>query len=269
MKTALHSTAGFTLIEIMVASVIGVLILAAVYGIFFRAMKMRDNATERMRAARLRARAVNVIRNDLRNALVSGGILANTLQGDSNNTDRDANFPGYLKLTTTTGKDTADEMYGDVQQVEYYVVKDPEATGTDSGGTLVRIVTRDLLNSDPQVQHEEQILTGVNSFQVAFYDGSTWQQAWQISGTSSQSGTSTVTSGTSTTSGTSATVTLPEAVRIDIQQSGTDTATSSAALKPVPIEIVMPWATAPFLSGSNFVIGSGTTAAAQSGSTSL
>ena len=90
----------------MVASIAAALVLIAIYGIFYRAVNMRDNATERTREARMRVRAVGVIRNDLRNALVSGGILASTLEGDTNGNDGGAaSLPGYLKLTTTTGKD--------------------------------------------------------------------------------------------------------------------------------------------------------------------
>ena len=47
----------FTLIEIMVAAIAAAIILAAIYGIFYRAIKMRDTATERNHEARLRARA--------------------------------------------------------------------------------------------------------------------------------------------------------------------------------------------------------------------
>ena len=172
----------FTLIEIMVAAIAASIIMAAIYGIFFRAIKMRDNAVDRSREARLRARAVNVIRNDLRNALVSGGILASTLVGDSNGTDgADQASPGYLKFTTTTGKDavtgtnttsmtsgTAGQMYGDIQLVEYYVAKDPNSSGMASAGNLVRVVTRDLLDSNQTVVQEEQLLAGINPSKSPF-----------------------------------------------------------------------------------------------------
>jgi len=250
----------FTLIEIMVASIAAAIILVAIYGIFYRALKMRDNATERSRDARLRARAVNVIRNDLRNAFVSGGILASTLAGDVNGNDGpDASFPGYLKLTTTTGKDTADEMYGDVQQVEYYITRDKNGSATGKGGVLTRVVTRDLLTNVPEIVHEEQILSGVQSFQVYFYDGSQWQGSWQLSGTAATAGSDAVTTGTATTSGSSTGPTLPAAVRIDIQQVAQELpGRPQQPAAPPPLEILVPWATVPFLSGTNYTVGSGT-----------
>lgn len=249
---ALRADAAFTLLEIMVAAVGASIILAAVYGVFHQAVKMRDNAMERSRDNRLRSRAMNVIRNDLRNALFSGGILAATIDGDASGNDGpDSTFPGYLRLTTTTGKDTTDEMYGDVEQVEYYITKDDSGTSGGKSGTLVRVVTRDLLNTNPQVIHEERILTGVQSFQVAFYDGAQWQTSWLNSGTNTLSGSSS--SVTTTTSGTSNAQTLPAAIRVDIQQAPQSERQSA----PPPLEILMPWNTAPFLSGTNYVIGNG------------
>ncbi|MGB8355273.1 MAG: type II secretion system protein GspJ [Chthoniobacteraceae bacterium] len=265
-----HGRNAFTLIEIMVAAVASAIVLAAIYGIFYRAIKMRDSATERNHQARLRARAVNVIRNDLKNALISGGILASTLQGDSSSTDStgsvsDAASPGYLKFTTTTGKDTADETYGDVQQVEYYIAKDQANSGNSNAGTLVRVVTRDLLDSQPTVTHEEQLLPGVQSFQVSFYDGTTWQTSWQISGTGSASGTSSTTSTTTSGSNSNAQA-IPAAIRVDIQQVAPagNAALASKAQQPVaapaPVEILVPWEVSPFISGTNYTIGSGTVA---------
>ncbi len=210
---------------------------------------------------------MNVIRNDLRNALISGGILASTLQGDSSSTDSggsvtDSAFPGYLKFTTTTGKDTSDEIYGDVQQVEYYIARDQTNSGMTDAGTLVRMVTRDLLDSQPAVTHEEQLLPGVQSFQVSFYDGTTWQTSWQISGTGSTSGTSSTTSTTTSGSNSNAQA-IPAAIRIDIQQAAPagNVALSSKVQQPAPpapVEILVPWEVSPFLSGSNYTIGSGT-----------
>ncbi len=226
---------GFTLIEIMLASIAAALILAAIYGLFQRAIKMRDSATARIRDVRARTRAAGVIRNDLENALFSGGLLAADFEGGSTSSGG-SGFPGYLKMTTTTGKDTTKEIYGDVQQVEYYITRD-EGTANNAG-TLVRVVTRDLLDAVPNVVHRERILQGVSSMQVSFYDGSEWQGSWMLGGTNAE------TTGTAAASGSSAAV-LPVAVRVDIRQ-----APSSA-----PLEILVPWNTAPFLSGSNFAFG--------------
>ena len=240
---------GFTLIEVMLASVMAALVLLAVYTIFARAIKMRDDATERMRTYQLRARASRTIRDDLQNAWISGGVLASVLESSTTGSDGlETAVPGYLKFTTTTGKDTPDDLYGDVQQVEYYIAKDVSQTGPLRSGRLVRVLTRDLLDTtNQQTENQELVLAGVQSFTVSFWDGTTWQNSWNFVSTAAANAansSSTSTSGTTSSTATSGTgnTTLPEAVRIDIQQ----TAPSARGNLPPLLEITVPWATQPF-----------------------
>jgi len=264
MKLLIHRAVGadraFTLVELVLASTIAALILLAIYGVFQHAVRLRDGDSERIRQSRMRIRAAAIIRNDLRNALVSGGLFACLIQGDSAGSDTmtDSSFPGYLKFTTTTGKDTSDDLYGDVQQVEYYIAKDKTNPGAAAGG-LVRAVTRDLLDTPEPQAEEQQILSGVQSFQVSFYDGANWQTSWAFNSADSTSGTS---SGSSSTP-----ETLPQAIRVDIQQaepvagvantansvgapspSFSSSASASPSATPPGIEILVPWTTVPFTS---------------------
>ena len=235
------------MIEILLASAAAALILAAIYGVFQHAMRLRDSATQRIRDIRLRSRAATVIRNDLRNAYISGGLFAGIVQGNSAGTDAavsNSAYPGYLKLTTTTGKDTPDALYGDVQQVEYYIVRDTGTTAS-GGGDLVRAITRDLLNATQPVAEEQQILTGVQSLQVSFYDGSTWQTSWEFNtADNSTAGSTASTSSTNSAGSGTAAETLPVAIRVDIQQ-GPPTVGAST---PAPLEILVPWTMQPFTS---------------------
>jgi type II secretion system protein J len=210
---------GFTLIEIMMAIAGGAVILAAIYGIFTRAVHLRDAAMARTREVRTRAHAAAVLRNDLRNGLISGllvtseNALASSLTGSQSSPN--GGFPGYLKLTTTTQADDADLPSADVQQVEYYVVTDPNAQDSKSG-RLVRAVDRDLLATVQQAPAEEPLLSGVQSIEVTFFDGNTWQTSWTYSTTDTD---------------------LPQAVKVRVL-----TAPGTA-----PIEVMVPWGTAPFL----------------------
>jgi prepilin-type N-terminal cleavage/methylation domain-containing protein len=235
---------GFTLIELLLASVAAALILVAIYGVFQHAIHLRDSATGRINDLRMRTRAGEVIRNDLRNALISGGLFAGIVQGDTSNSDGvNSDYPGYLKLTTTTAKDTPDALYGDVQEVEYYIVKDTGATAS-GGGDLVRAITRDLLDNTQPVAEVQQLLTGVQSFAVSFYDGANWQTSWEFN-TADNSGASSTTSSAASTSGSNGnTETLPEAIRVDIQQ----VPSTAGGPAPAPLEIMVPWTTQPFTS---------------------
>ena len=243
--------AAFTLIEILLASMGAALVLAALYGVFIHAVKLRDTATERVRVARLRARAEAVIRADLRGAYISGGTLAATLEGGTNNNGGPggASLPGYLKFTTTTGRDTGTDLFGDVQQVEYYLAADPAAPSANGhpAATLVRAVTRDLLSTATGTTtttttpaHEEQILRGVQSWTVEFYDGSNWQQTWSYDSTAAA-----LTNGGSENGGTVITTgntTLPDAVRVTVQPAPG----SLNGHLPPTVEVLVPWTTQPF-----------------------
>ncbi len=253
-------SAGFTLLEILLASAAAAIILVAVYGVFNGALRMRDNATARIRESRLRARAAAILRRDLQGALISGGVLANTLEGDSNKTSSlgPEGPPGYLRMTTTTGKDTAEDLFGDTQEVEYYLA--PEAPGVGMtangsssrrGGALVRAVTRDLLATGTTVatRDEERILTGVESMKIAFYDGVSWQENWQADPSGVGAGataTATPTPSASPAAGDTGAGTItqlvPEAIRVDIQQS----APSAKDHAPPPLQILFSWTTQPF-----------------------
>jgi hypothetical protein len=104
----------------------------------------------------------------------------------------------------------------------------------------VRAVTRDLLDTDAQAQ-EQQIMTGVQSLEVSFYDGANWQSSWEFNtaDNSSTSGT------TASTSGSTGNVeTLPEAIRVDIQQEPP----TAGGIAPAPLEILVPWTMQPFTS---------------------
>lgn len=207
--------AGFTLIELLTASIAAALILLAIYGLFQRAVKMRDHATERSREAQLRGRAERVIRNDLRNAFVSGTdsrLLATVLEGGKQNLQ--SRFPGSLRFTATTGKDTKTEAYGDVQEIEYAIAENDES-GDHNTGTLTRFITRDLLSTTQTTPIEEPLLRRVSSMEVGFFDGQSWQESWQFSENNP---------------------TLPQAFRIRIQQ----TPASDQTPAPPVLEIMEP-----------------------------
>ena len=174
-----------------------------------------------------------MIRNDLRNAWISGtdAIFASVLAGGRDNGG--SRFPGYLRFTTTTGRDTPDDTHGDVQQVEYSISDDttsgannePADSPRHDTGTLVRDVTRNLLDTQAEPDRQE-LLAGVQSIEVTFYDGQDWRDTWQLSGSND--------------------ATVPSAVRLRIQQA----APSDRLPVPPPLEILVPWTVEPLTSAT-------------------
>ena len=233
---------GFTLIELLLASFAGALVLAVIYGVFTGAVRTRDKATIRAHDAQLRQRAAMTIRTDLRNGYVSGGVLAAALEGSDKGPE--SKFPGYLRFTTTTGKDTEGELRGDVQEVSYYVATD-EDNPSNEAGMLVRALDRTLLGRIRETTREEQLLPGVSSLELSFYDGSTWTDTWNY--TPPTSGTNAKTNMGNTT--------LPKAVRMRITQ----VASSPKVPAPPPLEILVPWTSQPLATATPTPVTSGTT----------
>lgn len=207
---------GFTLIELALSLAAGAVILVAIFGVFSRAIHLRDAATTRTREARVLAHAVEVLRNDLRQARISGGTLAATLTGSQQS--ESGSFPGYLKFTTTTARDAGNEIASaDLQQVEYFVTTDPNSENPRAG-TLVRAVDGSLLAPVRETPPEEPLLAGIESMEVAFFDGADWTDSWEV---------------------TDEDKTLPKAVRVRLQPA----AASAREAKPPAIEVLVPWST--------------------------
>ncbi len=217
---------GFTLLELLIATAACAVVLAAIFGVFSKAIHLRDDSTARTREARVRQHAANVIRNDLRNAWISGKKLALTLEGSRES--RQGSFPGYLKFTTTTGANEEDKIDSEVQQVEYYVISDP-ATTNRNAGLLVRAVDRNLLAPVREEAPAVPLLAGIESMEVGFYDGDSWKETWNYE----------------------TDLTLPQAIRVKLQPAepaggvggAANVRVSSRVNKPAPIEIVVPWTT--------------------------
>ncbi len=214
----------FTLIELIMAMAATAIILTAIYSVFSKGVRLRNRALERTRAMQLELRAVDVLRNDLRNAIVTGGSMADILE--SSRQSRSGSFPGYLRFVTTTARALPDEdMTTDLQQVEYSVMTDPMTTDR-TAGVLARAAQKNLLSPVNEEVLAEPLLTGVEALEVEFSDGTSWVETWNIDETNTD---------------------LPKAIRVTIRRSPG----ASPDTVPLPIEIVVPWITERAVEGEN------------------
>lgn len=230
---------GFTLIEVVLAIGAAAILLAALYGLASKVIKLRDKATDHLRDAMVQAHAVSVLKNDLLNGRIVSTAMRGGIVG-METPPNGASFKGYLRFTTTTGRDTADTQYGDTQEVEYYIDSDPQSDSTEAG-VLVRTIDHVLLADNPAIQSEERLLSGIQELQLEFYDGTDWQTSWDsatstTTGSSSSSSTGTATPSSSASSTT--TSTPPKGVRVRI----IPYVAKGGAPRP-PIEVVVPWGT--------------------------
>jgi type II secretion system protein J len=211
-----HGTvAGFTLIELLMAVFAASVILTSLYGVFSQALKRRDELVERTRLSAMRTRAASVIRRDLQNAIISGrdGGIADGLEGSRESVH--SRFPGSLRFTTTTGRESGELLFGDVQEVEYYIESDPDAPTADAG-ILVRALDRNLLGNPREATEQEELLAGVTSIEVEFFDGNNWIDSWALADPEAE---------------------LPVGVRIRVRQDADKT-----TVVP-PLEVLVPWST--------------------------
>ena len=170
-NTIQFKTKGFTLVEIMVASIIGAFIAIVAVGTL-RAVSINsemvnnniDKAAEiRFAAKRISADLMNIYRDsDFDNTLFVGTIETGS-QGD---------FVNLKFYTVNRSKARADEPEGDVYEVEYYLAK------TEETSPLMR-----RLRPNPNKERQAGgILTAIaddiGMFQVRYFDGQQWQQEW-------------------------------------------------------------------------------------------
>ena len=167
----------FTLMEVLIAVVVSSIVLAAVSGVFYGAMKLRDKTTRALEKSLPIQQAVSIIRRDLLGIVVPGGTLTGTLKTAVGSTSTGGDMPLGAEFYTSTGLPSGYEPWGDVQKVAYYL-RSPTNQTSLSGMDLVRSVTRNLL-ANVQEQTEEQWLLGdVKTVGMQFYSGTEWRSEW-------------------------------------------------------------------------------------------
>ncbi|HNQ89207.1 MAG TPA: type II secretion system protein GspJ [Verrucomicrobiota bacterium] len=217
----------FTLIEVLFATTAFAIILVAVHGVFFNAIRLRDRTTQSLDAALPVQRALAYLQRDLANLVPPGGTLFGALQTTpttaSTNADslitagssevRSGAQQVSPDLYTAVGVLGDDLPWAEVQRVTYYLMSPTNQTAV--GLDLVRSVTRNLLPPNQEEWTEERLLSGVEDVRFFFYDGTQWLETWD-----------------STTEETP----LPRAVRVELTRSPEAVGLQT----PIPTELVVP-----------------------------
>jgi type II secretion system protein J len=167
----------FTLMELILAVGIAALVLVAINGVFFSAMRLRERATETVDASLPIQQALSILRRDLEGAMppYTNGVLSGDFKVGSV-TSTGMNQPVDVEVYTTTGTLHADEPWGEVQRVTYSLRL--PADHSAQGKELIRSVTRNLLATIPPLPEEQRILDGIQSVEYSCYDGTQWRGYW-------------------------------------------------------------------------------------------
>jgi type II secretion system protein J len=211
------NTRAFTLIEVMIAMAVFAIVMAAVNGIFWGALRLRNKSVESIDAALPKERALAIIRNDLANIVPPNGrfFTAFTTVGATTNAYGMAmnNMPGQNspEFTTTGGVIDDNTLWGDVQRVAYQL---QISTNNSAGKDLYRTVKRNLLPSIQQAGEQQPILSGVQSIFFFYHDGSIWKETWDS---------------------TNETLILPRAIKVQLQMASEE----RGRVLPPPLEVVV------------------------------
>jgi type II secretory pathway component PulJ len=200
----------FTLMEVMLALTVSAIVLAAIGGVFFAALRLRDRTAAALDETTPLYQAFSIIRRDFQGALPPGAASLPTA-GDFKT---DPESASRVQLFTTTALVNDTDPWGDVQEVMYDLRE--SADHRQSGQDLYRTVSRNVLASGAAEGVEVPLLSHVQSLEFACFDGSNWRDSWDTSISDTN---------------------LPVAVRIRVRLAGDSDANSRVQQ---PYELVIP-----------------------------
>jgi general secretion pathway protein J len=212
-------TSAFTLIEVMIALAVFAIVMAAINGIFWGALRLRNKTVASIDATLQPSRALGIIRNDLENIVPPGGKFFTTFTTTVPSTNSAVGtlmsmMPGQNSPEFTTSNALIDDSsnWGDIQRVSYQVAN---STNGGYGQVLYRNVTRNLLPSLAMAGEQQVILTGVQSIYFYYHDGQQWKQTWDS---------------------TNEVYRLPRALKVEIQMASEERGRQA----PPPYEMIVP-----------------------------
>lgn len=212
---------GFTLLELLLATAIGAVVLLVINSTFFAALRLHKTTHEKIDEDLVIQRTLSIVRKDLAGIMIPPSPTATTAKLSGQLTTEIAStneLDGTSEritpdLFTNSGRIDGWSPYADVQMVSYYL--SPAADGGQAKD-LVRVVTRNLLPVIEATIENQILLTGVNSAGISYFDGENWLDIWDSATTS----------------------TLPAAIKFSVVLEPRDR--TAARSDSAPIELIVP-----------------------------
>ena len=173
-----RSRRAFTLLELLVALAMASLLALSLFtamSVTFRARKSATAAIDRSRAISI---ASEIIWQDLQSVPPPTGILRGQFVGQRQPGSGGGNADA-LEFYTIENSGASDDnpMNDGIHKVDLLVRTDVNPP------VLVRQVTRNLLSPNQPPPEEEILCRGVRNFTLQYYDGTSWQDSWDSTGT--------------------------------------------------------------------------------------
>lgn len=166
---------GFTLLEVLVASVIFTTLIGSLYFLFHGSVKLREKSFEAMEKELPKSYFITILKRDLVNMAAPAGVLAGPMLGETE--EKGGSRRDRLEFYTTSGVVNGTSPWGEIQMVVYELLE-PETSGNSAGYDLSRAVTRNLLSSIIEEPQETRMLHGIQSLAFYYYDGEQWLDSW-------------------------------------------------------------------------------------------
>ena len=225
-----HRRSAFTLLELLIAVVAFAIVLAAINGVFYSALKLRNRSAASLEKSLPLTQALTILKRDLA-SLAPPGKLAKELQTSPTSSASSAPHFGSLSgaaggagsLASQVGPDfytysgllDPSAPWPNVQKVAYLLM---DSTNRNAlGKDLIRAVTRNLLPSGGVEEEpvEQLLLTDVAEARFFYHDGTDWVESWDSTA--------------------DATKKLPRAIKLQLQLAAIERTS-----QPAPIELVVP-----------------------------
>lgn len=225
MRTCLQprrATRAFTLLELLLATAVGAVVLLVINTTFFSALRLHNTTHQKIEEDLELQRALIIVRRDLAGIRVPGNpqstayTLAGQLQTEVFATTGLDIIATRISpdIHTTSARIDGWTPFSETQVVSYFLAP---ATDGSSDKDLVRLVTRNVLSASTQEEGIAQtLLTGVRAAELYYYDGSGWVGMWD--------------SATSQT--------LPTAIKFSLVRAPREA--NTARMDPDPVEIIVP-----------------------------
>jgi len=210
----------FTLLELLIAVSIFAMVLTAINGVFYGAMRLQRKSSQAVEASLPLQQTLALLKRDLQGIVPPGGVLSGVFQSGASSGSTLGSMvpPGATTFSTCTGVIDETSPWADVQKVVYYL-KNPDYR-TDIGKDLVRGVSRNLLATAQEPLAEQWLMGGIERLQFAFFDGTNWRDSWDS---------------TTPDPTTSQTNTLPTAIKVQI-----DLAVGYGEARKAPVQLMVP-----------------------------
>jgi type II secretory pathway component PulJ len=153
---------------------VSAIVLAAIGGVFFSAIRLRDRTSALLDQALPLEHAVTLLRRDLLGAMPPGGAMAGDFRLLSAG---GLSQSSSLTFSTTTGTISDNAPWADIQEVTWEL-REPALGRRAAGSELVRRISRNLLSPTDVLPDEERILGNVENLEFSFYDSSGWRDNW-------------------------------------------------------------------------------------------